>query len=163
MLEADYPELGVVKVASPCSQKWAQMTGDDRVRLCAACKCNVYNFAEISSEEARQLLRRNAVGERICARLYKRIDGTVMTKDCPRGFAHGWRIARKLLPGMTGPRLVLVVMLALVFGTVSLFGDNIRRLFAMTADGGLGPSEPIAPPNPRQHRAMVNFGSNNSY
>ena len=73
MFEADLPELGVVRIAKPCSVRWADMRGDERVRLCAACQCKVYNFAEVSSEEARQLLRRNAVGERICARIFKRI------------------------------------------------------------------------------------------
>ena len=160
MLEMDLPELGVVRIARPCSQKWSGMTGDARVRFCAACRCKVYNFAEISSEEARLLLRRNAEGERICARLFKRIDGTVLTQDCPRGFSHGWRYARKLLPSAKGATLIVVILLTVVLGVASLFGDNIRRLFAMTADGGItGEDVPDTRPAQRPRR----FGENNTY
>jgi hypothetical protein len=164
MFEADLPELGVVRIARPCSQKWSNMTGDERVRLCAACNCKVFNFAEITSEEARQLLRRNAEGDRICARIFKRFDGTVLTKDCPRGYSHGWRYARKLLPSARGAGLILVVLLAVLVGTVTLFGDNIRRLFAMSAEGGLpGIETPqVQPPPPQSHR-MRAFGTDNAY
>ena len=135
MLDIDFPELGVVRIASPCSQKWSQMKGTARVRDCAACKSKVYNFAEISSEEARQLLRANAEGGRICARIFTRFDGTVLTRDCPKGFRYGWRYARKLLPSARGAMMVVLVFIALSVGFVTIFGDNIRRLFAMS--GGL--------------------------
>jgi hypothetical protein len=59
------------------------MTGDDRVRFCAECKLNVYNFAELTRTQAEDLLR--TTEGRICGRLYRRADGTVITKDCPVG------------------------------------------------------------------------------
>ena len=170
MLEMDFPELGVVHIARPCSQKWSGMAGDERVRLCAACNCKVFNFAEISSEEARQLIRRNSEGERICARLFKRIDGTVLTRDCPRGFSHGWRYARKLLPSAKGWTLFFVALLAVVLGVASLFGDNIRRLFAMSADSLAG-NDAVSQANSigavssdsLNKKKMLNFGQANSY
>lgn len=162
MLDIDLPELGVVRIARPCTQKWSQMKGDARVRLCAACKCNVFNFAEISSEEARQLIRRNSEGERICARIFKRFDGTVLTKDCPRGFSHGWRYARKLLPSARGAGVILVVLVALVIGTITLFGDNIRRMYGMSA-GGMAPGEVLPRPPFDESRKVKPFGSNNAY
>ena len=137
------------------------MKGDARVRLCAACNCNVFNFAEISSEEARQLIRRNSEGERICARIFKRFDGTVLTKDCPRGYSHGWRYARKLLPSAKGVGLILVVLVALFIGTVTLFGDNIRQLFSMSSDGGMEGPDTSVPAAPRKE--PMRFGSNNAY
>lgn len=134
MLDLDFPELGVVRLARPCSQKWSQMKGTGRVRLCAACDRDVYNFAEISSEEARQLLRANAEGGRICARLYKRFDGTVMTADCPKGFWRGWQLAGALLPYSGGLWVAFVVLFALAVGVFALFGDNLRRLNAMSGE-----------------------------
>jgi hypothetical protein len=59
------------------------MQGDERVRYCAVCSLNVYNFAEMTRDEVRELLARNE--GRVCVRLYRRADGTVLTRDCPTG------------------------------------------------------------------------------
>jgi hypothetical protein len=53
------------------------------VRHCTLCSLNVYNFAEMSRDEVRELLVRTE--GRVCARLYQRDDGTVLTRDCPTG------------------------------------------------------------------------------
>jgi carboxypeptidase family protein len=59
------------------------MTGDDRVRFCELCNLHVYNIAELTRFEAQTLVA--TTEGRICARLYRRTDGTVITKDCPVG------------------------------------------------------------------------------
>ncbi len=135
MLDTDLPELGRVHIASPCNEKWSLMEGDAQTRHCAACKFTVYNFSELTSEDARLLLRRNAGGERICARIYKRLDGTVMTKDCPKGYRYGLRVARRLLPHARGIAVALVILIAIFVGGVTVFGDNLRQLFATSAGG----------------------------
>ena len=78
------PLLASVRVASPCSANWNDMTGDDRVRHCGACDKNVYNLSAMTSIDAELLLRANEGGE-LCVRFYRRADGTVMTVDCPVG------------------------------------------------------------------------------
>src|SRR3954454_6488987 len=75
--------LGSLRIAAPCSTSWEEMAGDERVRHCSLCKLNVYNFAEMTREEVRELLLRTE--GRVCARLYRRGDGTVLTRDCPTG------------------------------------------------------------------------------
>jgi hypothetical protein len=59
------------------------MSGDERVRHCALCSLNVYNVAEMTRDEVRELLARTE--GRLCARLYRRADCTVLTRDCPTG------------------------------------------------------------------------------
>lgn len=59
------------------------MIGDDRVRFCDQCQLNVYNIAELSRTEVEKLIASSE--GRICARLYRRADGTVITRDCPVG------------------------------------------------------------------------------
>ncbi len=168
MLDSDLPELGRTYIASPCNEKWELMTGDAQARHCAACKFTVYNFSELTSEEARQLLRRNASGQRICARIYKRRDGTVMTKDCPKGFRHGLDVARRLLPGVSGAAFALVILVAAFVGATALFSDNIRRLFSASGETGLVGAPIAAPANQpagthRSGKVMTNFGENNAY
>jgi hypothetical protein len=75
--------LGSLRIAAPCPAAWEGMAGDERVRYCTLCSLNVYNFAEMSREEVRELLVRTE--GRVCARLYRRADGTVLTRDCPTG------------------------------------------------------------------------------
>lgn len=70
-------------VASPCAAKWEEMAGDERVRFCSLCQLNVYNFKEMTRREVERLLTRKE--GRVCARLYQRADGTLITRDCPRG------------------------------------------------------------------------------
>jgi hypothetical protein len=72
-----------IRIASPCSSSWEQMAGDERVRHCTACDLNVYNFAAMTRGEIGELLLRTE--GRVCARLYRRADGTLLTKDCPTG------------------------------------------------------------------------------
>ncbi|MDX2107961.1 MAG: SAF domain-containing protein [Candidatus Melainabacteria bacterium] len=73
-----------VRIASPCKASWRKMKGDDRVRNCAKCSLNVYNISEMTREEAAELIA-NTEG-RLCIRLWRRRDGTVITKDCPMEF-----------------------------------------------------------------------------
>jgi hypothetical protein len=72
-----------IRIASPCSADWEQMPGDDRVRHCHACNLNVYNLSAFTEREIRALVA-NREG-RLCARLYRRSDGTVLTQNCPVG------------------------------------------------------------------------------
>lgn len=68
----------------PCPTSWDNMTGNDSVRFCGQCSLNVYNIASMTDKEAEAVFAKGTNGERLCARLYRRPDGTVMTDNCPR-------------------------------------------------------------------------------
>ncbi|MEK7724841.1 MAG: hypothetical protein AAB336_10860, partial [Acidobacteriota bacterium] len=57
---------------------------DDRKRFCSHCNLNVYNLSEMTQREAENLLFE--MEGKMCVRLYKRKDGTVITQDCPVGW-----------------------------------------------------------------------------
>ncbi len=84
---APTPELDLsrIRIASTCPADWKKMVGDERIRHCAECNLNVYNLSAMTEREARQLLGGNS-GKRMCLRLYRRADGTIITQDCPWGF-----------------------------------------------------------------------------
>ena len=84
MSKFDSP-LNNIKIASPCAADWSEMYGDDRKRFCGDCKLNVYNLSGMTRNEAETLIM-NAEG-RLCVRFYKRADGSVITQDCPVGWA----------------------------------------------------------------------------
>ena len=77
------PMLDNLRVASPCSESWDKMTGDDRVRFCDRCRKNVYDLSSLTREQAEALVfaREGAM----CVRFYRRPDGAILTADCPTG------------------------------------------------------------------------------
>src|ERR1041384_1061428 len=80
---ARLPVLDNIRVASPCTADWNQMTGDDRTRHCGQCRKNVYNLSGMTRDEAEALLiERN--GD-LCVRYYQRHDGTILLADCTIG------------------------------------------------------------------------------
>ena len=80
------PLLNDVKVASPCSESWDEMIGDERTRFCLKCDKNVYDVSAMTRDEAEALIARAEGGDAgLCLRIYRRKDGTVLTSDCPVG------------------------------------------------------------------------------
>jgi hypothetical protein len=75
--------LDNLTIAAPCPANWDQMCGNDRVRFCSHCNLNVYNLSGMSRAGAERLL--SNVEGRLCARFYRRADGTILTKNCPVG------------------------------------------------------------------------------
>ena len=75
--------LSRVEIATPCTASWDAMEGSDRVRFCNKCNLNVYNLSAMNKKEAEQLIISNE--GKLCARFYRRKDGTIITKDCPVG------------------------------------------------------------------------------
>jgi hypothetical protein len=60
------------------------MKGDGQVRHCSDCNLSVYNFSAMTEREIQRLLF--AKNGRLCARWYRRRDGTILATDCPVGF-----------------------------------------------------------------------------
>src|SRR5258706_889785 len=75
------PLLQRLSVASPCSASWDAMPGDERRRFCRGCSKHVYNLSAMTADEVEALVYETE-GE-LCARFFRRHDGTVLTSDCP--------------------------------------------------------------------------------
>ncbi|HJU53295.1 MAG TPA: carboxypeptidase-like regulatory domain-containing protein [Pyrinomonadaceae bacterium] len=100
--------LDRMRIASPCNVGWENMSGDDRTRFCDQCSLHVYNISALTRDEV-ALLIKNTEG-RICARLHRRVDGTVLTRDCPVGL----RALRRRVAKMAGAALTAVISLCAV-------------------------------------------------
>jgi hypothetical protein len=72
--------LEVIDIARPCPADWEEMRGDDQVRFCKHCSLNVYNLSAMTRAAAEQLVAERE--GRLCIRMYRRLDGTVVTADC---------------------------------------------------------------------------------
>jgi hypothetical protein len=105
--------LNDLRIASPCNVPWANMIGTDRVRHCGQCSLNVYDISQLSSREALDLV----IGTegRLCLRLHRRLDGTVITRDCPVGL----RALRRRVTRRAG-----AVLTALLSFSAALFAQG---------------------------------------
>jgi hypothetical protein len=114
--------LDNVKVASPCKADWNQMSGNDTIRFCGSCEMNVYNLSGMSKRAAEDLLAR-AEG-RMCVRFFRRTDGSIITRNCPVGFAavkqRFQRIGTAVLSSVLG--------FTAGVGLFSLFGSSQREV-----------------------------------
>lgn len=117
--------LANLQIATPCDAAWADMSGDDRRRLCAQCDKHVYNVAKLSSAEVLALFE--AQGPLPCLRLWRRADGTVLTADCPVGL-------RKV--GSRRTRFAAALVLALLASAPALLASAPALLSAQTPLGG---------------------------
>jgi hypothetical protein len=81
--QAKLPVLDNLRVASPCTADWNQMTGDDRARHCGDCQKSVYNLSDMRRDEAEALLIEKN-GD-LCVRYFQRHDGTILLADCTIG------------------------------------------------------------------------------
>lgn len=106
--------LDQIHIAAPCNASWKDMEGDERKRHCGSCKLDVYNISDMRAEEAEAFIR--ASTGHVCVRLYRRPDGTVLTRNCPKGV---WMIRRKIAHSSA-------MMLAAVF-TILGFAKSPRK------------------------------------
>lgn len=109
--------LDRVRVASPCHVSWESMSGDDAVRFCDQCRLHVYDISQMTRREAEALISQTE--GRICARLYRRTDGTILTKDCPVGL----RAIRRRIRRRAG-----AVITALLSLGASVLGQTLTRI-----------------------------------
>ena len=75
--------LNDLRIASPCNVPWERMSGTERVRHCGQCDLRVYDISQLTRGQALDLITNNE--GRLCLRLHRRADGTVITRDCPVG------------------------------------------------------------------------------
>ena len=63
--------LSNIRIASPCTVSWEQMTGNDQTRHCLQCNLNVYNFSEMTAQQIEQIITASN-GERVCVNVADR-------------------------------------------------------------------------------------------
>ena len=117
--------LNNLRIASPCSADWAGMIGTERKRFCGQCKLNVYNLSGMTLPEAEQLLTQSE--GRVCVRYYRRADGTILTNDCPVG----WAKVKERVSRVATAVLSLLMTLFAGVGLMTLFSKkgNMERRY----------------------------------
>lgn len=100
------------RLASPCTAKWEEMDGDDRQRFCSQCQLSVLNASEMTDEEVMLSIMQLQTGARVCMRIYRRTDGTILTKDCPVGVRKVQERMRRAAAWLAGGLTMLLSLTA---------------------------------------------------
>lgn len=74
-------ELAHLQVTSPCSSSWERMSGDEQQRYCDECQRFVYDFSKMPRRQIEAMMA--ASQGRICARLTRKEDGSLLTLELP--------------------------------------------------------------------------------
>lgn len=107
-------------IPSPCQVGWDNMTGDERSRMCGQCDRRVYNLAAMTTNEVIEMVSGN---ERVCGRLHRRADGTVVTGECPVPAA-----SPKKLQFSIATLLILITSCAALCASVPWLGRRIEPI-----------------------------------
>ena len=89
-------------------------------RFCGDCKLHVYNLSGMTRYDAENLLRLSE--GRLCIRYYQRSDGTILTQDCPVG----WARIKKRVSGFAAAAAALIIGLFSGLLMVATFGKATR-------------------------------------
>jgi hypothetical protein len=104
------------------------MIGDARSRFCESCQLHVFNVAAMTADEATALIHERE--GRLCVRLFRRADGTVLTSDCPVGAVAVWRRTKQL---------VVACAAAVLIGAGGLLLPNVMEARSSAASFNRGP------------------------
>jgi len=114
--------LDQISITTPCRMDWELMTGDDRTRFCDKCSKNVYNLSAMGESEAIELIQ--SKGDRICGRIFKRADGTVVTNTCPPAVPRRKRRFQFSIAGL----VVLITASASLCAAAPWIGKHVQPL-----------------------------------
>lgn len=100
------------RVASPCSEGWESMTGDEKRRRCALCRRHVVDPTAMTQPEIDQMLEEVGSEEGAGVRAWRREDGTlVLGGDCAGDLAEDSEggLKRSLIGALLGASLVALI------------------------------------------------------
>ena len=81
-MSAKKRKLDRLQVVSPCSTDWDRMPGDEKKRFCSECDIFVYDFSQMTRRQVEAIVSIHR--GRVCARITRRPDGSLLTLETPR-------------------------------------------------------------------------------
>src|SRR5262245_57136766 len=80
-MSASNRRIDELRVVSPCSSDWGRMPGDEKKRFCVECNKFVYDFSQMTRRQVEAIVSIHR--GRMCARITRRPDGSLLTLEPP--------------------------------------------------------------------------------
>ena len=80
-MSAKKRKLDQLQIVSPCSTDWDRMSGDEKKRFCSECDKFVYDFSQMTRRQVEAIVSIHR--GRMCARITRRPDGSLLTMETP--------------------------------------------------------------------------------
>lgn len=124
--------LNMISVPEPCVERWDRMEGDATSRFCRVCQNHVYDLSQLTLPEASGLIA--LTNGKPCVRLYRRADGTFVTKeDCRIDRA---RARRRRWSQRAALAAAVGLMIGVAAGATAATLVPLPRPYAVTASDG---------------------------
>jgi Carboxypeptidase regulatory-like domain len=127
-MSAKRRKLDQLRVVSPCSTDWDRMSGDEKKRFCSGCNKFVYDFSQMTRRQVEAIVSINR--GRMCARITRRPDGSLLTMETPP--AHPV-IARRASP-VVNATLAAILGLSVPANALNVDVSAAQLIFRSDAD-----------------------------
>jgi hypothetical protein len=122
-------KLDQLQVVSPCSTGWDRMSGDEKKRFCSECNKFVYDFSQMTRRQVEAIVSIHR--GRMCARITRRPDGSLLTLETPP--AHPI-VARRASP-VVNATLAAILGLGPPANALNVDVSAVRLVAGADADG----------------------------
>jgi Carboxypeptidase regulatory-like domain len=128
-MSAKKRKLDQLQVVSPCSTDWDRMSGDEKKRFCSECNKFVYDFSQMTRRQVEAMVSIHQ--GRMCARITRRPDGSLLTLETPP--AHPI-VARRASP-VVNATLAAILGLSAPANALNVDVSAVQLIAGADADG----------------------------
>src|SRR5262245_33774956 len=128
-MSAKQRKLDKLQVVSPCSTDWDRMSSDEKKRFCSECNKFVYDFSQMTRRQVDAIVSIHR--GRMCARITRRPDGSLVTLEAPP--VHPI-IARRASP-VANATLAAILGLGVPANALNVDVSAARLIIRSDADG----------------------------
>src|SRR5215468_5403492 len=128
-MSAKKRRLDQLKIVSPCSTDWDQMSGDEKRRFCVECDKFVYDFSQMTRQQVEAIVSIHQ--GRMCARITRRPDGSLLTLETPQ--AHP--LVARLASPVVNATLAAILGLSAPANALNVDVSAARFIARADADG----------------------------
>jgi len=128
-MSAKKRRLEQLKIASPCSTDWDRMSGDEKKRFCSECDKFVYDFSQMTRRQVEAIVSIHR--GRLCARITRRPDGSLLTLETPQANPV---VARRASP-VVNATLAAILGLGVPANALNVDVSAARLIARADADG----------------------------
>ncbi len=127
-MSAKKRRLDQLQIVSPCKTDWDRMSGDEKKRFCSECDKFVYDFSQMTRRQVEAIVSIHQ--GRLCARITRRPDGSLLTLEPP----HGDLVAARRASPLANATLAAILGLSVPANALNVDASAAQLVIRSDAD-----------------------------